>query len=295
MRIIQGTVRRILSRLGYDIRRLPRHDRHDLDLYFPLYGRAAVEAKRFYNVGAGGFSHPAWTNVDKRTDQYASLQGERVGLNWDLLLCEPLPLEDACAELVYSSHTIEHVTNEAVNNFFQQAYRILKPGGYLRIVCPDVDLAFRAVMENDRDFFYWIDNYSRPDEMARINITTPMNEASVKQVFLYLIAGSASILHGDGAEERISDEQFDALFADRTYEEALDYCISRCPMEIQETHPQNHVNWWNEAKIRDAFTKVGFSSVYRSGAGQSHAPPLRNTALFDNTHPKMSLFMEARK
>ena len=43
--------------------------------------------------------------------------------------------------------------------------------------------------------------------------------------------------------------------------------------------------------LRDA----GFKKVYKSGYGQSYAPPLRSVEYFDNKHPKMSLYMEAAK
>jgi predicted SAM-dependent methyltransferase len=294
--MIARTVNGLLKNFGYEIKRrtLTGPDA-DLALYRRLYGNDAVETKRFYNVGAGRFVHPAWTNVDKLSDYYTSVQKQQVAINWDLLKLDPLPVEADSAELVYTSHTIEHVTDKAAENFFCEAYRILKPGGFLRITCPDVDLAYRAVLENDRDFFYWIDMYSQPKEMARVNITTPMNQASVKQVFLYLIASSVSLLHGNGAPDRISDDEFDKIFAERQYEDALDHCTERCPLEIQEAYPQNHINWWNEKKIMDALTAIGFKSVYRSGGGQSNSPPLRNTAFFDNTHPKMSLYVEAKK
>jgi hypothetical protein len=39
----------------------------------------------------------------------------------------------------------------------------------------------------------------------------------------------------------------------------------------------------------------GFTEIYRSGYGQSFSPVMRDVDLFDNTHPKISLYMEAIK
>jgi len=41
--------------------------------------------------------------------------------------------------------------------------------------------------------------------------------------------------------------------------------------------------------------KAGFSKIFLSGYGQSFSPVLRNTDLFDNTHPEISLYVEAIK
>jgi hypothetical protein len=40
---------------------------------------------------------------------------------------------------------------------------------------------------------------------------------------------------------------------------------------------------------------AGFENIYLSGYGQSFSPVLRNIYFFDNTHPKVSLNVEAFK
>jgi len=40
---------------------------------------------------------------------------------------------------IYMSHLIEHLDGDAVIDFFDKAYRVLKPGGGIRIVTPDFD------------------------------------------------------------------------------------------------------------------------------------------------------------
>jgi hypothetical protein len=41
--------------------------------------------------------------------------------------------------------------------------------------------------------------------------------------------------------------------------------------------------------------QAGFTDIIRSGYGQSRCPVLRNTRFFDSTHPKHSIYVEARK
>lgn len=54
-------------------------------------------------------------------------------------LLDRLPVADAEADLVYSSHFIEHIPRDLVNHFLSECFRILKPGAHLRLVLPDLE------------------------------------------------------------------------------------------------------------------------------------------------------------
>jgi predicted SAM-dependent methyltransferase len=284
--------KRLARAAGYDIRALQVHD---LPLYYRLYPRESVDGRRFYNVGAGAFRHPAWTNVDFESAWYSKAQGDSVGISWDLMAGIPVSVGHGTAELVYSSHTVEHVTDAAAANLFREAHRILKPGGRLRVTMPDIDLDVRAYRENDREFFYWTRMYSDPKEYRRAKYNRPLSEATIQQLFLSHFAFSASTLHADGAPRRIDDAEVDRVFREMPATEALDYCVSRCSLDVQKKYPGNHINWWNGEKALRMLDEAGFSDVYRSAYGQSRAAVLRNTDYFDSTHPKLSLYVEARK
>ncbi len=47
---------------------------------------------------------------------------------------------DATVDIVYSSHMLEHLDREAARLFVQEAYRVLRPGGAIRIAVPDLAL-----------------------------------------------------------------------------------------------------------------------------------------------------------
>lgn len=288
-RIIQRT----LNNFGYEINKIGRPN---IELFSKLYSEDSLKNKRFYNIGAGGFSHPFWTNVDYESEWYANYSSiTREGIDYDLFSLEPLPVEPDSAEIVYSSHTVEHINDEAAQNMFNESYRILKPNGYLRITTPNIDLEYRAFKENDRYYFFWIDSYSVEKNWKRAKYNKPLNEASIEQIFLAHFATSVSTLHIDGADERIDDNELKRIFNEMDFENALNYCCSRCPVEIQRKYPGNHINWWNKKKMVSMLKKAGFPKIYLSGCGQSFNPVLRNVAYFDNTHPKISLYIEAVK
>lgn len=54
-------------------------------------------------------------------------------------LLQRLPFNQGTAELVYSSHFLEHIPYSKVKDFLSEILRILKPGGVIRIVLPDLE------------------------------------------------------------------------------------------------------------------------------------------------------------
>ena len=198
-------------------------------------------------------------------------------------------------ESLYSSHTIEHIKDEHAQKFFDESHRILRNGGFFRVTCPDIDLHYAAFKNKDLDFFYWRNWYHKLKDYKRISLNTPLTKASIEQLFLQRFATAATTIHSDGIEDSISDEECRRIFKELKYEDALNYCCQKCPIEIQKKYSGNHTNWWNRKKVIKMLENAGFKDIYISGYGQSNSAVLRNTNLFDNTHPKISLYIEARK
>ena len=46
--------------------------------------------------------------------------------------------KDNSVDIVYASHLFEHLKRSSANLFLSEAYRVLKPGGVIRIVVPDL-------------------------------------------------------------------------------------------------------------------------------------------------------------
>ena len=133
---------KLLARLGYSFSRV---NTKDIRLYFELYDKKDIENKKFYNIGAGSFRHPSWTNIDYYSEHYKK---NPIDINYNLLEKEPLPVPTESANVVYSSHTIEHINNDAAQNMFKETFRILKNNGFLRITAPDIDLHYQSIIHN---------------------------------------------------------------------------------------------------------------------------------------------------
>lgn len=256
----------MLARAGLAVTRRRPLDGADYVRYF---GREAVEQRRFYNVGAGSFRHPCWTNIDHASAWYSAEQSRF--LEHDLMFGTALPIPDGAAEIIYSSHTIEHVTDEAVDRLLAECHRALKPGGVLRITTgPDADLDSAALLRRDEAWFYW-DPSDRP----------------IEEKWLHHVA-SALAPQSQSPGPKVSAAEVREGIERPGYLDELTARVAYDP-----DRPGNHVSWWNADKLIAAFNRAGFSGAYRSGYGQSVCPVLRNTDHFDTTHPQISVYVEA--
>jgi predicted SAM-dependent methyltransferase len=89
------------------------------------------------NLGCGTRHHPEWINIDFVGD------GEVV-LGYDLRI--GIPLQDNSCDVLYSSHAIEHFDRVGARRFLVECRRVLKPGGIIRLVAPDLEGIVRAYL-----------------------------------------------------------------------------------------------------------------------------------------------------
>lgn len=290
---LKQLIQKAFRLFGYEFKKIHQPN---LKFYKHFYSEESLRNRAFYNIGAGGFSHPFWTNIDFDSEWYSQNKEKTLsGIQYDLFSFKEIPVYSGFAEIVYSSHTFEHINDQAALYVFKEMYRILKKHGFLRITVPNIDLYYRAYRDKDRHFFSWIDHYSTDERWRAINYNVPPCKASLEQILLFEFASNVSILHNDGVETRIDDEEFRELLKSMPYEAALNHCCSRCSVDVQRKYPGNHINWWNANKLITMLKEAGFTAPYVSGYGQSHCPVLRNTRFFDNTHPELSLYIEAVK
>lgn len=88
-----------------------------------------------YSFGAKMAKIPLFSPINRALKIFTMEWDKRIFLH-DLR--KPFPWPDASADMVYSSHTLEHFSREEGLNFLKESYRILKPGGIIRIVVPDL-------------------------------------------------------------------------------------------------------------------------------------------------------------
>jgi len=283
-----STITRAFRKLGFALIRDPATTQ---DLYSG-YPQDSCKTKKFFNIGAGVFTHKYWTNIDYNSGYYKDALAD-IHINHNLMSLSDLPIESSTAEIVYCSHVIEHISNRAVEKLLEESFRILKPGGVLRLITPNAELAYRAYLNNDRLFFYWIDRHSQPTVM-KDHYRVPPNKASLEQLFLHYFASQLSEIDiDDNVTKKYTSDEIAYIINNNTMEDAFDKLSRECI--FKEQYSGSHINWWTPKKLTSFLVNSGFEHPMISAFGQSIAPPLRDITLFDNTHPKISLFMEAIK
>lgn len=95
-------------------------------------------------IGCGGFPREGWLNVDSHA-KVSAKEGVEILLH-DVR--RPFPLSSGCAELVFLSHVLEHLIRPDHSTvLLGEIYRLLKPGGVVRIVVPDAAKFLAAYFE----------------------------------------------------------------------------------------------------------------------------------------------------
>ena len=107
---------------------------------------ATTEEPRLH-IGAGSTRLDGWLNSD--------LIGGDVYLD----LARPLPFRDGALAFVYGEHVISCLTESRAVALLQEAHRVLRPGGILRLTTPD--LAKLIELYRDENAVVSRDDYTR--------------------------------------------------------------------------------------------------------------------------------------
>jgi predicted SAM-dependent methyltransferase len=82
------------------------------------------------NLGSGHWKLKGWVNVDidhgSRPDVLADLSSD-------------LPFRNACADFMHTEDFIDQLDLDGAAAFLRECHRILKPGGVLRVLTPNVE------------------------------------------------------------------------------------------------------------------------------------------------------------
>ncbi len=102
------------------------------------------------NIGCGGHFHESWTNIDLVSPSpHVRAYDLRKGL----------PYPDNSFDAVYTSHVLEHLSPEVAQSSLREQFRVLKRGGTVRTVVPDLE-------DKAREYLKTLDKASAGDTSA---------------------------------------------------------------------------------------------------------------------------------
>jgi predicted SAM-dependent methyltransferase len=91
------------------------------------------------NLGCGNRYLQGWVNIDFHSNNESVIQYD---------LTKGIPYESETFEVVYHSHVLEHFSKNDGELFMQECYRVLKPGGIIRIAVPNLEEIVKLYLDN---------------------------------------------------------------------------------------------------------------------------------------------------
>lgn len=134
---------------------------------FPL--KTDAHGRALLNLACGTRTDTSWNNVDFSSyallrhynfmvkvlrklrfisdQRYERLQAiDSDIIRWNLV--RGIPFDDNTFDVVYHSHFLEHLDRDAAAACLLECHRVLKPGGILRVVVPDLELLVKWYRES---------------------------------------------------------------------------------------------------------------------------------------------------
>jgi predicted SAM-dependent methyltransferase len=116
-------------------------------LTWPAYRR--THSVRRLHLGCSALLRPGWFNTDKYPRRLGVAYCDATGR---------YPFEDDTFDYIFTEHMIEHVPYAGGQSLVRESFRVLKPGGKLRIATPDLDriLALRnATTPLEKEYIHY--------------------------------------------------------------------------------------------------------------------------------------------
>ena len=120
------------------------------------------------HLGSGGHHIDGWINVDFAI-------GDRPDVVADL--ASALPFASESADYLHSEDFIEHVSLEHGRVFLRECFRVLRRGGVMRLLTPDLDALVRRVYldRQARQLAWWSNTLGTATPAEALNMHLRMN------------------------------------------------------------------------------------------------------------------------
>jgi len=227
------------------------------------------------NLGCGPVGKDDWINVDwgilaflhripffEKTLLKTRLFPKGYNVRWPKNLklhnCKKkLPFKNNSVDFIYTSHFLEHFKKFEAEKIVKDCFRVLKPGGAIRITVPDLEIIACKYIEKDIKYFQKIFSLMNFNEMA-----TEKNE---------------DFLLGDV----LVDNFYPAFYKKET----------KGIGKLLNKFVRPHFWMYDYNSLKNLLEKSGFSSVEKLGYKKGIVPDLEVLDVF----PEMTLYVEAKK
>ena len=237
-------------------------------------------------------------------------------------LLQRLPFADGVFDAVYSSHVLEHFAPATAEALLRECQRVLKPGGILRTVLPDLETACREYVrlldevktsETARKRYEWIilellDQLTRTQPSGRIAAyRQKLLDANDQEMIAYVKSRTDTIpwnVAPSSTGERLRALTWNKLRTKLVYK-YVDLVKCLLPSSLRSTLiddtriGEKHKWMYDQYSLAELLQRCGFAQVVFLSASESQIPGFVNDGL--DTEPDGrpykpgSLFSEAKK
>ncbi len=125
----------------------------------------SVSTKNRLHLGCGITTPAGWINIDgswnarlakhpilrRLAHSLHMISADKLSVPWDSTILihdvrKPLPFPPDSADVIYSSHLLEHLYFEEARELIRECFRVLTAGGVLRVVVPDLGAIVREYL-----------------------------------------------------------------------------------------------------------------------------------------------------
>lgn len=242
-----------------------------------LYSGYDLNLSTFINLGSGGFHHKYWKNYDYpgQTKYYRKVQGKENSDFYPINLCneDSLNFLPSNIDLVYMSHTLEHIEYSSAEILFKKLSSLMKNKSTFRIAIPDIDSEF-----------------SRASICYKsLNLPFEYRNQIVFDAAKHMYTRCKD-LDKDYIIKSLIECNFDPFkFSNLIKKDHVNLTT------FEPNMPDHHITYWNKNILIKLAEISGFSSCIRTCSGESICKPFTNRYIFDITEPAMSCYYDISK
>jgi SAM-dependent methyltransferase len=223
---------------------------------------------------------PSWITLDI----------EDADFNIDFGSHEPFPFEAETQDIIYSCHCIEHIPNEAILYWLRESYRILKPGGHIRLEAPDAEKIITAYKNNDQKFLKYFTDGNRAHLVEKLNYPEIYAEDHIAVIgflsnYQEKTPGHIPVL----ANKTEVDSRLQSL----SLEEFCQWCVSLQTDEQKAS--RGHTNPIYFEKIHQLLAEAGFKDIKRKENRETDIPKVNLSGIERKGRGFYSIYVEAIK
>jgi SAM-dependent methyltransferase len=271
----------IMPRITHAVRRL-RHSLQRRRETRNLGGSKVALGERLHYGFPRDWIHVDWQDAD---------------LTVNLVENPILPFKDNSTRLIFSAHLIEHLPQETLPVLLRECYRILKPGGRIRIECPDIEKLVELYRRSDDHMLTFFRNAHREQLVARFGYPERYTEDHLSvlgEIANYIVPGQW--VH---TPVYSSKEEFDAKLNSLDLESLAQWCRSLLTSEQRKSGGHQNVLYFS--KLKRSMEEARFCDIVRVDFGHTTISDLElNKGAADSIQEKphrafYSLYVEAAK